>query len=238
MKEKDDRDPEIAKIDKEELLGTPETHPCYGMIGISRFQGGDGQFFGSGVQQMGGISVSIKKAHMRRSLSEDSYFADEEIIRVEMIPAQFAELITSPNIGEGVPCTLTRVNGKSIERCQLTNKRQRITKDFEKQMKRIGVAMGALQAKAKVLEEKPSITKADRKEFTRLAWEVQRVVDDHIPFIQERFADTMEATVADAKANLEAFVSNMARSLGNEALAKQLSSGSQQMLAEGETPKL
>lgn len=237
-KDTDHRSPELKEQDSAESFGVPEAHPSYGMIGIAHFSGGDGQFFGSGVRQMGGIAISICEGHMRRSLSEDSYFADKELIRIEMTPAQFAEMITSPNIGDGVPCTLARVHGKSIERCKLVNKRERIHKDFEKQMKRIGLALAALEAKAKEFETKASINKTDRQEFTKLVWEVRRVVDDNIPFIQERFADTMEHTLADAKANLEAFVGNMARSIGNEALAKQLASGSQQMLEdEGHEPK-
>ena len=232
MNKKDHRSPELKKQDTEESFGLPETHPSYGMIGITHFSGGDGQFFGSGVRQMGGIAVTISNGHMRRSLSEDSYFADEELIRIEMTPAQFAEMITTPNTGDGVPCTLTRVQGKSIERCQLLNKRERAHRDFDKQMKRIGLAIQALEAKAKEFETKPNIGKADRQEFTKLVWEVRRTVDDHLPFIQERFSETMEHTLADAKANLEAFVGNMARSIGNKTLAAQLTGGCAAMLED------
>lgn len=232
---KDHRPPEMKEMDTESSFGTPEEHPSYGMIGITHFSGGDGQFFGSAIQQMGGIAITISTGHMRRSLSDESYFADQEIVRVELTPAQFAEMITSPNVGDGVPCTLTRVNGKSIERCKLLNKRARFHKDFEKEMKRIGLAIDALKKKAEEFQTKPSINKTDRQEFTKLVWEVERTINDHLPFIAERFTDTMESTLTDAKANLEAYVSTLARSLGSEALAKQLSQGSAKMI-EDEPP--
>ncbi len=222
----------MVQMDTESTFGLPENHPSYGMIGISHFSGGDGHFFGSAVQQMGGIAITISEGHMRRSLSEESYFADKELIRVELTPAQFAEMITSPNVGDGVPCTLTRVNGKSIDRCRLLDKRARFHKDFAKEMKRIGLALETLQKKAQEFETKPSITKADRKEFSQLVWEVRRTIDDHLPFIQERFTETMENTIMDAKANLEAYVGTLARTLGNQALAKQLQDGSQKMIGD------
>jgi hypothetical protein len=88
-------------------LGDTESHESYGMVEISRYTCNPPQnFFGSSVKHHSGISLRIHKAIKRRSLAEDRYFAHGTIIEVDMSAAQFADMVCSPNIGDGVPCTL------------------------------------------------------------------------------------------------------------------------------------
>jgi hypothetical protein len=54
-----------------------------------------------------------------------------------------------------------------------------------------------------------------------------------MPFITSQFNEAMDANLADAKANLELFVSQLARSLGSEQLAAKLKDNAQGLLEEG-----
>jgi len=87
-----------------------ETHPSYGCIGISQVSG-KGVLFGSEVSHQHFISITISEA--RRVVDEPREFvmSDRELVRIAMTQAQFAEMITSPNRGSGVPCTIERFTG-------------------------------------------------------------------------------------------------------------------------------
>ena len=103
-------------------------HPSYGMIRLSRSSigGGGTALFGSSIMHNDVIRLSISKGIMEREGSEDRFFAREsmkdQIVEVEMSYTQFAEAITSLNIGGGVPVTITRLNGDYVERCPYSDR--------------------------------------------------------------------------------------------------------------------
>src|SRR5208337_4240325 len=95
--------------------------PSYAMVSFSRISaGGEGlSLFGSSIKHHSAITLSIKQARLSRDtdLSHDWYFAENRfpLIEVTLSPNQFAELLTSMNVGDGVPATLTLYNGQGYE---------------------------------------------------------------------------------------------------------------------------
>lgn len=89
-------------------------HPSYGMIRFARSSiGGSGTaLFGSSIMHNNVIRLSISKGMMEREGNEDWFLAgtdiNDMIVEVEMSYTQFAEAITSLNIGEGIPVTIRR----------------------------------------------------------------------------------------------------------------------------------
>src|SRR5271157_2643135 len=97
---------------------TTQKHASYGMVGINRTSSSGTHLFGSIMNHHSFITLTIKHAAVRRMLSGDWYSAESlPIVEIEMSHSQFAELITSPGMGDGVPCTIRGLNGKLLKKC-------------------------------------------------------------------------------------------------------------------------
>src|SRR4029077_11436755 len=94
-------------------------HPSYGLVHISRITGGPGahRLFGSPLaHHYGTIRLSIGSAKWIHGQHHDRYQGGlkGEHIEIEMSAAQFADMITSLNIGCGTPCTIRYLTGVEI----------------------------------------------------------------------------------------------------------------------------
>src|SRR5208337_1914513 len=97
---------------------TAEKHTSYGMVGINRCQSSGTYLFGSMARHHSFITLEIRRAERKRNLSNDYYHADSlPLIEIEMTHEQFGMLISSPGIGNGVPCTLRQVGGEGQGDC-------------------------------------------------------------------------------------------------------------------------
>jgi hypothetical protein len=207
-----------------------ETHESFGMIGVSRYTCTPAQtFFGSSIKHHAGIAIEIHEAEKIRSLSGDHFHEARPLIRVSMTPAQFADMITSANIGGGVPCTLERVMGKARPDCPETNERATIVSEFKEAMEDLAQRLDELVAKAEALKAKPTILKGDRAEFVSLAETIRRRVSEAMPFINSQFNEAMDGILTEAKADLDSWVSQMLRVMGTEALQDKLRQNAPQL---------
>lgn len=91
---------------KENEINKRKTHPAYGMLSFSRRTGGKQSLFGSSIEHKDVIAMTLRHGEVDRQLNRDWYHGTEVIAEVEMSYAQFAEAITSMNIGTGVPVTI------------------------------------------------------------------------------------------------------------------------------------
>lgn len=145
-------------------------HPSYGMIRFARSSiGGSGTaLFGSSIMHNNVIRLSISKGMMEREGNEDWFLAgtdiNDMIVEVEMSYTQFAEAITSLNIGEGIPVTITKVNGTFVEPCPYSD-RQKVmrrevdeaTRDLVRQLEKRSEEI------EKLLDEKRVLSREDRR---------------------------------------------------------------------------
>jgi hypothetical protein len=189
------------------------------MAGFFRSSGGHTNLFGSSISHNHTIRFRIKTASKERGLNTDWYYGDKELIEIEMSQNQFAELITSMNMGDGVPVTIRRVNGKSMENCPEENKRQLFEKEFDQKMKGLRNKLSKLTSDAKqILNEKKSLTKADRETILNQISMLEQEIGSNTPFVLSMFNEQMDKTVTEAKGEVEAFVQNKITSLGIEGL--------------------
>lgn len=89
--------------------GWEETHPAFGMIGISHLYGSSPGLFGSDLPSNNGyIEITIMgRASRKHHHGFDSYFGRDHLIQVQLTHAQFVAMISTPNQGQGVPCTIS-----------------------------------------------------------------------------------------------------------------------------------
>ena len=142
--------------------GTTRTkHPSYGQLQISRVSSNKRvPLYGTSNECRETIQLSIHTSVHNRDLNRDWYFADEELIRVEMSPAQFAEVITSLNLGTGPPVTIRRIKGQDrIENPPYKADRDLFNKEFSGRVEKVMDRMESLINQAKELKEHKSITK-------------------------------------------------------------------------------
>jgi len=79
-------------------------------------------------------------AEKERHLNRDWFHKKKHLIEVEMSQTQFAEMITSLNVGDGVPCTIRYLPDKHrIEDPPDTSQRQIFENEFKQEIKKLSL---------------------------------------------------------------------------------------------------
>jgi hypothetical protein len=197
-----------------------DRHESFGMVGFNRISSsGPINLFGSSVQSQTAVTLTIQTASRRRDLSRDWIHADKELIQVMLSPNQFSDLLTSMNVGGGVPCTIQHINGKRMEECPAVDQRKQFVDDFTAVISRIMEAGDALvKDVADILDNKASIGKGDREKIKKQVEGLVQHVRGSVPFVHSQFNKAMDKTVTQARAEVDCFVENKVRSLGLNAL--------------------
>ena len=120
---------------EETQFGTKTSHPSYGTLAFSRRTGGATPLFGSSIEHRDTIAMTLYHANVTRGLHEDHVYGNKAIAEVEMSYSQFAEAITSMNMGSGVPVTIrwTEKDGK-IPPCDFVSKREQFADEFKEKI--------------------------------------------------------------------------------------------------------
>lgn len=192
-----------------------ESHPSYGMIGISRVTGSDNSLFGSSIKHGTVIRIRIRPAHYKRDLCNDRHYSKEKsIVEVDLSPTQFAEFITSMNMGEGVPCTIRQLNGQSGPAPKFQSKREQFVDEFKEHTDRVEDKLDDLLGFAQTLKDKASVSKADRQQLLNMINQVRQDIRADLPFVADQFNEQMEKTVHEAKGEFEAFIAQRVQEVG------------------------
>lgn len=181
-------------------------HESYGMIGVYHSTGGERALFGSSLLHSETIHIRIKAGQYLRALHEDTYMGGQEFIDVEMSQAQFAELITSPNRGDGVPCTIRCLMGKKMEPCPFESKAELHRQEFEEHQQKIKGQMDELLEFISSAFDAKTLKKSDKEAILSRLTNLKSEITVNSSFQVEQFDHQMEQTVTEAKAEIEAFL--------------------------------
>lgn len=205
------------------MKGNVKKHESFGMIGVSRFQGGPNTYFGSSIKHNGGIAIRIRHAELHRDLNRDWVMGRDEIIEVNLSYNQYAEMISNPNSGEGVPCTIRHINRQRMEAPPFESKAELHRKEFAEDMKKISED-GTLYMKEAldILENKSSISKSDRQTILDAFRMFKQHIESNMPFAQTQFHEQMDQTITEAKAEIEGFIETKLRSIGIDKIKESL----------------
>lgn len=186
-------------------------HPSYGMMSITRYYGGDGNFFGNDLpmEGSGGIEIELKEATLERNangLHCDFFNPGRLKFKVRMSHLQFAELITNMNT-TGVPVTITNIGVERLDDPPVLNKREVFDEETKEVVSNVKQKANDIIAKVQNLfETKKSLTKKDKEEILRGLNQLKMATFDHLPFMQKMFNEQMNKSVLSAKANIAAFI--------------------------------
>lgn len=213
------------KITREKGIGivddsVEESHPAFGMISLNRTSCSPAAvLFGSAVKHGNFLSLTIKEAKRESSLSHDFYFARGELIRIAISGTQLGDLLSSMNMGDGIPCTIERFNGESRPRIEeFSTIQEEAQKQMEEKLARLFEDSKKLLSRAKGIIEKGAPKKADKEELLSLLTQLSHGIGGNIEFAGKCFDEKVEKMVTQAKGEVETFISSKIHSAGLDAL--------------------
>lgn len=205
--------PEIEQRTNDPIADSIERHPSYAQIGANRWVGGDVFLYGSDFRHAAGVSITIRRSELHRSLSNDWAGGGNELIEVDLSEAQWATFVSTLNSGQGTQCTLRFLPGEDIpgiERGQ----------DRKKQFKlEASEALKEAEEAAKRLSE--LIERGGRKAEMRDAIRVVLTAfSSHsgVSFIADQFSEHIEKVTEHAKIEVSAYIGNAINRAGLTAL--------------------
>lgn len=203
--------------DKEEVF----THESYGMVGLSRCTGRV-RLFGSAIPYHDNfIALRIHHAERTHTLARDWYRAQTitPIIEVFISAAQFADMITSMNMGEGVPCTIKYLDRVRLEEPpDLETEAEKVQTDFKDDIREVAAKLKEARSEVEELLSKKSLNKGDRAKIQEKFDGIVRHVASNVPFVLESFQEATEKVVTHAKAEVEAFTTTRIMAAGMAAI--------------------
>ncbi len=200
------------------------THESFAQISFSRIQtAGNHYFYGSELRQNNYIQLEIQTSEMVRNMTDDKFHGKERIIQVRMTANQFSELITSFNVGDGVPCTIVGLNGKFVEQKKVIESRKTfLHRKFSDRMKTFSNSLTNLVKRAKELVAKKTLSTNDQKELISSIDYITTEVKSNIPYFAECFQETVDNIVAEGAMEAENKIMHKIQSLGLESLKNSL----------------
>ena len=168
---------------------TVEEEPAFAMMGFSRCQcSGEGMsLYGSNLKHSTIIKMTLSHSSRERGLSKNWFVGNDTIAEVEMSQNQFSEMITSMNIGSGVPVTLTYTEKDGqIEPPSFDSVVDQHKTEFAKNSERVIGNSEELLAKAvDILAGGGSLKKAAREELLRDIQKLVQDVESNLPFMEK-----------------------------------------------------
>jgi ElaB/YqjD/DUF883 family membrane-anchored ribosome-binding protein len=150
-----------------------------------------------------------------RSINSDHHHAGKQLIRVRMSENQFAQFITSLNIGLGTPCTIERMDNKQVSDPPYRNEVEIVKDTFEKKAQEVAAHLE--EARIQLAEMLKPNAKATKAALTDLREEIEaasREIRANMPYMAECFVETMEDVVTAAKHDIESYMTDAAARAG------------------------
>lgn len=216
------------------LFQDKETHPSFGMVGISHCSSTGATLVGSEFKHNHFATLTIKRAEKHRDLSREWWFGTEQLIEVFLSEAQLVELIGRPNIGDGVPCTLHRIAGEPMpEPPKPASMRDKFRADLRGHTKECVADLRAAMDDLNQAIESGRIGRTVLREIHRKLQYAASAIDDGIPFVEKQFEKSMEDTIKHAATEIEATVTQTAIRLGIEQM-REITNNGPKLLDRGE----
>lgn len=206
-----------------EQTKTIEQHPSFGMIKANRVSGGNGYLFGSEVLNLSFVEITISHAQtdknlFGRNVGEQGIWPTENLTTIRMTNSQFAEMITSLNIGIGTPCTITRIDGKGVEQKDIKDRSTTMDMANDELVKmyaeRIGDNIKSLQDALGILENNARVNKDIKQSVEKSIRGILSILTNGDSFLLNEFKDVLEKSKQKVITEIDASVGTRLQELG------------------------
>jgi len=196
-----------------------------GLVGFNRITG-QKKLYMSNLINNNWIALRIYEGRDNTEYGEKKVFAKsgKPLVEVELSAAQFAELLTTMNVGHGVPCTLRYVDGVEIDQSGLQEDERPIDigkKHFKENAKEVSDKLSEMTSRFKKDLEEMKIPKKDKARVTDILNTVEREVLANMPFYVSLFEESAKKVVTESKSEIDAFVQGGIVKAGLDALGIQ-----------------
>ena len=195
----------VVKTDE----GTLHYHPSYAVVNFSRCSG-SANLYDSEIDHQHYIMLRLAHAHTESDDYSDRVVTDDHIIEIKMSETQFARAITSMNMGQGIPCTINRLNNVSFpEPPRKQSLLRRNDKRIEEFAKKTEDTFTNIKTQIKELREakkRPTLKQMDQMLFDLRVAEQNMAANAE--FAHTMLSEAAEDAVASAKAEVDGYVSH------------------------------
>lgn len=210
---------EEPKVESQDdyLMGKVVTHPAFGQIALSRVRGSSKSLYGSDFAHNNFIELTICASEDSRSLSSNKHFQREQKISIFLSEAQWSELVSSVNLGAGVPCTISRFDGKPVPEIPLPKPK---TDQFNSEMMDTFREAMAGIAELKTTLREVKLSKTKQNELQGQIDQIGKAITSSMPFVKGQFDKYMDSSMSKAKSEIHGYLSQYASKidhvLGND----------------------
>ena len=180
-----------------------ESHPAFGLMTFTKVNHSTREaLFGSSIEHSHTIMLEVRQASHYRNLSQDAYLSGELLLTIKMSPSQFADAITNMNHSNGTPVTVRFLQGDKTQRPEPPTENRAETFVLEYK--------DSIQDTMKMVDDlisHPKLPAAARRKAER----IKSRLSSSTPFLEEQFAKQMERTITEAKAEIQAYATNVER---------------------------
>lgn len=193
-----------------------ESHPTYGLIGWNRVSHSPpgAVLFDSPLRHQHYVVLTIRRAERHRDLNRDWLFGREELIQISLAPDQFADFLTSPNLGQGVACTLDRVGGKQQGECPERVESEEFKKELAEDFSDIKRKAEEIYSKINHILDESRLSKGKQREILWAVEELQQDIFSNLPYLRDSLEKSAQKIVTKAKFAVEAFTEDRVRQKG------------------------
>lgn len=199
-------------------------HPSYAVITSSRISSSKSNpLFASSLKTNNPIRIQINPAELHRDLNCDWVHASSRLpyIEIEMSEGQWAQFVSSMNVGDGTPCTIKMLDGKTVETPPFLNKVIEFQEEFKGEMIKIANDMQKIvKDTVEMLETKKNLNKNDREIMLGQIESLISKLQSTLPFVSRSFGDQMEKIVEDAKHQINTHYNNVIVQTGLNEISK------------------
>lgn len=219
----------ITPTVKETEDGAITTHPAFGLVSVNRTHTTGTRLYASDLSHQEVITISF---HESEQIERDGYIRHRlgegrrksPLLSVSLSPAQWAAMITSFGMGDGVPCTLNSIRTEGYQRLPLIGHTESVRERYDRQIKEAADRqLRRIQEHMDTLAALVAKGKAGKKELADVYSGLASAVNNlpgNLAFTSELIQENMDKIVASGKAELEAAALGVATRLGIQEISR------------------
>lgn len=196
-----------------------------GMISWNRLSCGAPQaMFGSEIKTDTPVCLRISRAYVDHELDSTHIGGRicaefKPMLEIEMTPIQWAEFLTAGNVDGGVPCTITRIDGKPTEKVEMRNIAEDYNVQTELTFDQFKTNLSDLEKYVQdILQSGKPMGKAQMSELIRQMQLVRSNTVENVKYVKHCFKEDMATMVVKAKAEVNAYAELRLQNLGVKCL--------------------
>jgi len=183
-----------------------------GLVGLYRTNGQKRMYMSNLINQ-NWITLRVYEAKDYVDFGEKRVSAKsgKPLLELELSSSQFAELLTTMNVGNGVPCTLKSYGGTRMDHTSLEEEEKSMDvglKYFKENSKEMTEKIIRTIEKCHLKMESIKISKKDKETVTSLLYTIETEIASNLPFYVTIFEETAKKIATETKGEIDSFLAS------------------------------